>query len=117
MNAIADELETRGVARLGQVLGSTECDEVVAWYRDEERFRSRVVMARHGFGSGEYKYFAYPLPPLVERLRRNMYWLLAPLANAWAERMGTPPFPATLEDMTARCHAAGQTRPTPLLAK
>ncbi len=117
MNAIAETLEARGVACLGQVLSPAECDEVIAWYREEARFRSRVVMARHGFGSGEYKYFSYPLPDLLERLRRNSYWLLAPVANAWAERLGTPPFPATLEEMTARCHAAGQTRPTPLLLK
>lgn len=117
MSALAEELGTRGVARLGAVLSPAQCDELIALYREEERFRSRIVMARYGFGSGEYKYFGYPLPDLVHRLRTEMYWLLAPIANAWAAALGKASFPTTLAEMTERCHAAGQVRPTPLLLK
>ena len=92
--------------------------EIAAWYDDDERFRSTVVMARHGFGDGEYKYFAYPLPPLIDALRREAYPPLARVANRWAERLGEKPaFPATLDRFTRFCHAAGQKKPTPLVLR
>ncbi|MGH9854461.1 MAG: 2OG-Fe(II) oxygenase [Blastocatellia bacterium] len=93
-----------------------ECDALVRLYPVDGAFRSRVVMARHGFGSGEYKYFSYPLPDIVSRLRTVIYPQLAPIANRWNAAMGIDArYPAELDDFIARCHAAGQLRPTPLL--
>ena len=95
---------------------SSECDDIAALYEKDEGFRSRVVMARHGFGQGEYRYFSYPLPRLVQGLRTALYPLLAPVANRWHERMGMDVrFPETHAEFLARCAAAGQSRPTPLL--
>lgn len=111
-------LDERGFATLPGLLAPAECRALAALYDDDAPFRSRVVMQRHGFGSGEYRYFAYPLPPLVEALRVDLYARLAPVANAWCERLGAPAdFPATLAEQLARCHGAGQTRPTPLLLR
>ena len=111
-------LDERGYAVLPGVLEPAECRDLAALYDDEAAFRSRVVMARHNFGSGEYKYLRYPLPGVVERLRQALYPRLAPVANRWHERMGLPGrFPATLPAYLDRCHAAGQTRPTPLILK
>ena len=101
---------------LEAALQPDEADALVACYPDDRRFRSTVIMARHGFGRGEYKYFAYPLPPLVADLRAMLYARLAPIANAWSERMGIETrFPATHESFIRRCHDAGQQRPTSLL--
>ena len=87
-------------------------------YGDDSRFRSRVVMARHGFGSGEYKYFSYPLPPLVEGLRTALYPHLAPIANAWNERMGLDDaLSGKARDFLALCHVTVRSRPTPLLLR
>jgi uncharacterized protein len=109
-------LDARGFAALGPLLGASECAALGGQYDDEAAFRSRVVMARHGFGRGEYKYFAYPLPATVQTLREACYARLAPLANRWSERMGLATrYPLDLAAMLARCHAAGQARPTPLL--
>ena len=112
------ELNERGYAVLPGLLGERECKSVAGLYADEAAFRSRVVMARHNFGRGEYKYLRYPLPPLVAELREALYPRLAPLANRWHERLGLEPrFPARLDAYLARCHAAGQRRPTPLILK
>ena len=111
-------LDERGYAVLPSLLGERECRSVAALYADEAAFRSRVVMARHNFGRGEYKYLRYPLPPLVADLRAALYPALAPLANRWHERLHLEPrFPPTLDAYLAHCHAAGQRRPTPLILK
>jgi hypothetical protein len=113
---IDSELDAWGVARTGALLSAGECAALSALY-DRGDFRSRVVMARHGFGSGEYKYFAEPLPDTVAALREAVYPHAARTANRWAARLGTAPMPHTLGEMKAACHAAGQTKPTPLLLK
>jgi hypothetical protein len=111
-------LDERGYAVLPGLLGERECRSVAALYADEAAFRSRVVMARHNFGRGEYKYLRYPLPPLVAELRQALYPRLASFANRWHERLHLEPrFPARLDAYLARCHAAGQQRPTPLILK
>ncbi|HEY2891714.1 MAG TPA: 2OG-Fe(II) oxygenase [Dongiaceae bacterium] len=111
-------LDESGYARIQGVLTAKECTEVASWYGDDARFRSTVIMARHGFGDGEYKYFAYPLPPLIDALRREAYPALATVANRWAERLGDKVgFPATLDRFTQQCHAAGQKKPTPLVLR
>ena len=116
--AITTALDEEGFAVLPGLLPATDCSALASLYADAARFRSRIVMARHGFGRGEYQYFANPLPPLVATLRRTLYEPLAPIANRWNERLAEPErFPATLDAYLARCHAAGQTRPTPLLLR
>jgi hypothetical protein len=113
---IAADLDAQGWALTGPLLKPGTCAAIADLYGQEAGFRSRVVMARHGFGQGEYRYFSYPLPNPVERLRQGLYGPLAAVANRWAQRLGEDrTFPETLDDMLARCHAAGQTRPTPLL--
>jgi uncharacterized protein len=115
---LAAALDRDGYAVLPGLLDADDCRALVSLYDERERFRSRVVMARHGYGSGEYKYFAYPLPPLVDALRRLLYPLLAPVANDWERKLGrAAAFPDTLDEYLARCHAAGQLRPTPLILK
>jgi len=116
--AVAADLDAQGWAVVPQLLSGAACDAVTVLNDSDAAFRSRVVMARHGFGRGEYKYFAYPLPPLVQGLRMSLYPHLAPLANRWHERMGMDVrFPVDHAAFIARCHAAGQTRPTPLLLR
>jgi uncharacterized protein len=111
-------LGERPFARLGRLLTPAECRGLVALYPDERLFRSRIDMERHRFGCGEYKYFARPLPRLVQALRELTYPRLAPLANRWAELLGLPDrYPDRLSDFLRLCHAAGQTRPTPLLLR
>ena len=117
-DGVADALDAEGHAIIERLLAPAECEALAALYGDEALFRSRVVMARHGFGRGEYKYLAYPLPPLVARLRDAVYPQLVPIANRWQQAMGIEMrFPPTHAEFIARCHAAGQTRPTPLLLK
>ncbi len=116
--AVGAQLDERGYATTPSLLGPEECRALAALYADEAAFRSRVVMQRHAFGRGEYKYFHYPLPRAVERLRRAIYPRLAPIANRWRERLGEDGrFPPSLDTYVAECHEAGQTRPTPLLLK
>lgn len=117
-DAVAAALDAQGYARLPALLGHAEADELAALYDDEAHFRSHVHMVRHGFGRGEYRYFRYPLPPLVADLRSGLYPHLAPLANRWHARMGLAVrFPEVHAEFVARCHAAGQVRPTPLLLR
>lgn len=115
---IAAELDAQGYATLPGLLDAAECRALARLYDACEHFRSRVVMERHGFGRGEYRYFAYPLPERVRDLRASLYPRLAPIANRWQERLGVETrFPAAHAEFIARCHAAGQARPTPLLLR
>jgi uncharacterized protein len=117
-DGIATALDERGFAILPRLIDEQQCRALAALYDGETAFRSRVVMARHNFGSGEYKYLRYPLPNTVATLRQGLYPQLAPLANRWHERLRLEPrFPARLDDYLERCHAAGQRRPTPLILK
>jgi hypothetical protein len=114
--AVGDGLSQHGAAVLEQLLTPAECRALAALYASDDRFRSRIVMARHGFGRGEYKYFAYPLPEPLASLRGALYGRLVPIAHRWNEQMGLElRYPAEHADFLAACHAAGQERPTPLL--
>lgn len=113
---ISQDLDTQGSAILERLIPSDECRAVVAMYPQDDLFRSRVVMARHGFGRGEYKYFAYPLPQIVAELRTELYPRLAPIANKWNIRMGIEiQYPESHAEFIKRCHNAGQNKSTPLL--
>jgi hypothetical protein len=113
---VSTELDAQGWATLPNLVSPAEADAIAGLYRQDEGFRSRVVMARHGFGRGEYKYFSYPLPDLIQALRTSAYPHLAPIANRWQERMGKEiRFPDDHAAFLERCRQAGQTRPTPLL--
>ncbi|WP_050480058.1 2OG-Fe(II) oxygenase [Herbaspirillum rhizosphaerae] len=115
---IGAELNQYGCARLPALLTMHECDALIARYARDEIYRSRVVMERHGFGQGEYKYFSYPLLEIIGELRNAFYPHLAPLANRWNEAMGIEVrYPPAHAQFIARCHAAGQLRPTPLILK
>jgi hypothetical protein len=115
---ILERLDERGFATFGPLLTPEECAGLAGSYAEEALFRSRIDMARYRFGQGEYQYFAAPLPDLVAGLRSALYPPLAPLANRWHEAMRLPArFPGALDELTAACHAAGQTRPTPLLLR
>lgn len=115
--ALSDALTRHGHATVA-LLDPATCAAIAGLYPREPPFRKRIVMERHGYGRGEYKYFAYPLPDIVARLRSRLYPPLAAIANAWRRTLGQQDtFPATLDDYLARCHAAGQTRPTPLLLR
>lgn len=114
----ADDLDRYGAVRIPRLLQADECHAMTALYEDDDRFRSRVVMARHGFGSGEYKYFAYPLPAVIQQLRSAFYPTLAEIANRWNQAMGIDVhYPPMHAEYLKRCHAAGQLRPTPLLLR
>jgi uncharacterized protein len=113
---LGEELDAHGCAVLRCLLSENECAALAASYADDALFRSRIVMARHGFGRGEYKYFAEPLPELVAALRAALYPPLAAIANRWNAALGLDVrYPAEHAAFLARCHAAGQTKPTPLL--
>jgi uncharacterized protein len=112
------DLDTHGCAIVPRLLSVDACAEIAGWYDEAHRFRSTVVMARHGFGRGEYRYFAYPLPDPVQQLRTEIYPQLAEIANRWNAALGeSVRFPEGHAEFLARCHAAGQTRPTPLLLR
>ncbi len=110
-------LDTDGVAATSPVLSPDQCAELIAMFDADARFRSAVHMARHAFGEGSYRYFADPLPPLVQQLRETWYPTLQAVANRWADRLGERTFPADLSGLLDECRAAGQHRPTPLLLR
>jgi uncharacterized protein len=113
---VSADLDAEGCARLEGLLTPAECGELAGLYSSDALFRSRVVMARHGFGRGEYRYFAYPLPDLVAALRAAIYPRLAPIANRWTAALGIGTrFPMKHAEYLERCHRAGQRKPTPLL--
>ncbi|WP_171128538.1 MULTISPECIES: 2OG-Fe(II) oxygenase [unclassified Ruegeria] len=115
-NEVAADLNAYGCAKLKGLLAPGECADLAALYASETPFRSHIQMARHGFGKGEYKYFTYPLPKMVQDLRAQLYPLLVPVANAWNARMGFEArFPENHDEYLEQCHEAGQVRPTPLL--
>ncbi len=117
-SAVDRDLDEYGVGRLGPLLSRDECNELAAAYEKDRLFRSRVVMARHGFGRGEYKYFAYPLPEIITTLRTCIYPEAARTANRWSDMLGSQRrYPSAHAEMLERCHKAGQTRPTPLLLR
>lgn len=116
--AVETTLDREGWAVLPGLLSPRSCVDLAASYDADTSFRNTVTMARHGFGRGEYRYFAYPLPPLVSALRTALYPHLAEIANRWHARMGiSRRFPATHDAFLAECHAGGQKRPTPLLLR
>src|ERR1700733_7948667 len=113
--SISAELDDHGSAVVGPLLTPGQCEDLVVSYENEGIFRSRVVMARHGFGSGEYQYFSYPLPPVIAELRTALYPPLAEIANRWNEAMDVDiRYPTVHKAFLDRCHLAGQTKPTPL---
>jgi uncharacterized protein len=113
---VGQDLDARGSAILEGLISPAECQLLAELYPNDAMFRSRVIMARHGFGRGEYKYFSYPLPEIIAGLRTELYPRLAPTANRWSEAMGLGQrYPAEHADFLARCHEAGQRKPTPLL--
>ncbi len=115
---VGEDLAAHGHGDLGPLLDDDACAAMIALYDQEDPFRSRVVMRRHGFGEGEYKYFAAPLPDTIARLRSTLYPGLARISNDWARATGSGlTFPDTHEEMLARCHQSGQTKPTPLLLR
>ena len=115
---ISHDLDANGNATIEKLLTPVQCEALAALYPEDAPFRSRVVMGRHGFGRGEYKYFDYPLPKIVASLRAAFYPHLVPIANRWNEQMSLDgAFPADHEEFLARCRKAGQTRATPLLLK
>ena len=110
-------LDERGFHVIPGFIAAADCEALSAGY-ESDQFRSTVVMARHGFGRGEYKYFRYPLPPLIARLRAQLYERLVPIANQWQEALGAPlRYPDRHEDFLERCRLSGQTRPTPLILR
>jgi hypothetical protein len=115
---VSTELDIHGCATIGPLLTTQECAQLIAGYETDERFRSRIIMARHGFGRGEYKYYAYPLPETVAELRAALYPPLAVIANRWHEAMGIAArYPDRHAEFLERCHEAGQVKPTPLLLR
>jgi hypothetical protein len=117
-STVADELDELGIASTGPMLDADECNALIELYESSDRFRSTIDMASHRFGRGQYRYFNRPLPAIVAELRAAFWPHLLPVARDWADRRGQPsPWPDTLDEWIAQCHAAGQTRPTPLMLR
>ena len=118
-NSALVHLDERGFAVIPAVLAQSACEELAAAYSDDRQFRSQIEMERYAFGRGEYKYFNYPLPLIVEKIRSSFYPRFAPLANEWLARLGikTSRYPKQLSEFIEQCHRAGQKRPTPLMLK
>jgi hypothetical protein len=117
-SSVDTELNKRGFAQLGRLVSDSDIDALIGMYSREVRFRSHIIMRRHGFGEGEYKYFANPLPAIVSKLRTELYLRLLPTANSWRESLCSGErYPSTLKGMIKKCHADGQVRPTPLILK
>jgi hypothetical protein len=117
-STIATELNAYGCGSVGRILTSQQCREISRLYEQTEHFRSTIDMARYRFGSGQYRYFDYPLPDLVYELRQAFYPYLLPIARDWAEKLGKPaPWPDDLDEWLEMCHAAGQPRSTPILLR
>ena len=115
---VVQDLDSQGNAGIKSILSAGECDNVHALYPERKLFRSEVIMERHGFGRGEYRYFRYPLPALIATLRTSLYPHLVPIANRWNEVLGIDArYPARHADYIRRCHQAGQDKPTPLILK
>lgn len=118
LEALESCFASEGAVTLPALLSAADCGEVRAWYAEPTRFRKRIVMQQHGYGQGEYQYFAAPLPAPVQGLRETLYAALAPLANRWMEALREPlRYPPAHAEFLARCHACGQRRPTPLLLR
>ena len=117
-SSIAADLDAHGAALLPRLLDPGTCEALIAGWEDRNRYRSEVVMARHGYGQGAYRYFAYPLPSPIAELRRDLYPPLAAIANEWAARLESPErFPSDHQAFLETCHASGQLRPTPLILR
>lgn len=115
---VEQELDAHGCATIPQLIDAQCCLEMGGLWEERDRFRSEVIMARHGYGSGAYRYFDYPLPPVVAQLRSALYPPLATIANRWADRLGVATrYPDSHEEFHARCHSGGQIRPTPLILR
>jgi hypothetical protein len=115
---IAPQLDEVGYARLPGLLEPGECDELISFFNQDERFRSTIEMGRHAYGEGRYRYFAEPLPRQIATLREELYLRLRPIAETWNQRLGIEAtHPASLGELREQCHAAGQTRPTPLILR
>ncbi|MEU5340522.1 2OG-Fe(II) oxygenase [Streptomyces sp. NPDC020766] len=116
--ALTDELDEHGNALTGQLLTPGQCHEIAALYDEDDRFRATIDMARHRFGSGQYRYFTHELPDVVRKLREAFYPRLLPVARDWAERLGQPaPWPDTLGEWVERCHSAGQSKSAQILLR
>ncbi len=115
--SVEEGLNTAPYALLGRLLSPAQIKRLIASYDDQSAFRSTITMARYNFGQGEYRYFAYPLPDVIATLRRELYPPLARIANRWADQLETPRYPKTHKGLIAKCAAAGQMRPTPLILR
>lgn len=116
--SIREHLHQRGYAQLHQLLNAEACETLIAEYGNPLHYRKTIVMERYRFGLGEYKYFAYPLPPIIQRIRETVFPKLVPVANQWMEVLKTgSPYPASFEDFQALCHSKGQSKPTVLILK
>jgi hypothetical protein len=114
---LESQLDDSGFAMTAPLLSPEQCAAVIGMFDDDVWFRSTVIMARHAYGEGSYRYFTDPLPPLVQTLRESLYPRLAAIANRWAQRLGERQFPATLHGLLQECAAAGQHKPTPLVLR